>query len=179
MFWPKRPSFTSAEPTQTGFWARVADRIKVRPRSVWVTTSLLLAVACLGVFKLDTAGLATEDQYTKDMESIDGQLMLADHGLFDASNTVQVVAKADQAEAVRAAMTGIEGLGEPTEPATQDGVAFIEAPLAGDVAAQSTFDGDRAGARQGARRARMPTRWSADGRRSTSTPRSRRTATTW
>ncbi len=139
VFWPKRPSFTSAEPTQTGFWARVADRIKVRPRSVWVTTSLLLAVACLGVFKLDTAGLATEDQYTKDMESIDGQLMLADHGLFDASNTVQVVTKADQAEAVRAAMTGIEGLGEPTEPATQDGVSFIEAPLAGDVAAQSTF----------------------------------------
>ncbi|HSV40153.1 MAG TPA: MMPL family transporter [Nocardioidaceae bacterium] len=140
VFWPKRPTFGSSEPTQTGFWARVADRIKVRPRAVWATTTVLLAVACIGFVQLDTAGLATEDQYTTDMESIDGQTMLADHGLYDASNTVQVVTNESQAGAVRQAMTGIDGLGDPTEPVSQDGISFIEATLSGDVAAQATFD---------------------------------------
>jgi RND superfamily putative drug exporter len=140
IFWPKRPTYGSPEPTQAGFWARVARRIEVRPRRVWVITSVLLAVACLGVLRLDTAGLATEDQYTTEMESIEGQTMLAEHGLADASNTVQVVADADDGDAVREAMTGIDGLGQPTRPAVQGGVAFIEATLAGDVAAQSTFD---------------------------------------
>ena len=53
VFWPKRPAYGSPEPTQTGVWARIADRISVRPRTVWVTTSLLLAVACLGILRLD------------------------------------------------------------------------------------------------------------------------------
>ena len=36
IFWPVRPVFGSAEPTQTGFWSRVGNRISVRPRAVWV-----------------------------------------------------------------------------------------------------------------------------------------------
>jgi putative drug exporter of the RND superfamily len=140
VFWPRRPTYSSAEPTQTGFWSRVARRIQVRPRAVWVTTSAILAIACLGVLRLDTSGLATEDQYTTDVESVDGQAMLAEHELVDASNTVQVVADADQADAVRRAMTGIDGVGEPSDPVVDAGIAYFEAPLAGDVAAQSTFD---------------------------------------
>ena len=140
VFWPKRPTFDSVEPTQTGFWRRLADRIARRPRRVWVTTTALLVVACFGMLQLDTSGLATEDQYTTDVESIDGQLMLAEHGLTDASNTVQVVAKAEEAGPVREAMRGIDGVGDPSEPVVQDGVAFIQAPLAGDVAGQETFD---------------------------------------
>ncbi len=140
VFWPKRPSYGTPEPTQTGFWARVAERISVRPRRVWVITTAVLAIACLGVLRLDNSGLATEDQYTAEVESVEGQQMLAEHGLADASNTLQVVADADQAQAVRAAMTGVEGVGQPAEPVVQDGLAYLEAPLDGDVAAQSTFD---------------------------------------
>ena len=33
IFWPERPTLRLAEPTQTGIWARVGDRIKVRPRA--------------------------------------------------------------------------------------------------------------------------------------------------
>ncbi len=140
VFWPKRPAYGSPEPTQTGVWARIADRISVRPRTVWVTTSLLLAVACLGILRLDNSGLASEDQYITAVESVEGQQMLAEHGLADASNTVQVVADAGQAQAVRKAMAGIDGVGQPSEPVVQGGVAYLEATLDGDVAAQSTFD---------------------------------------
>src|SRR3954452_12687148 len=48
VFWPKRPTFASHEPTSTGFWARVGRSIAVRPRAVWIGTALLLGVACLG-----------------------------------------------------------------------------------------------------------------------------------
>src|SRR3954449_9731259 len=81
IFWPKRPTFGSAEPTSTGFWARVGQRIAPRPRTVWVTTALLLGVACLGLLKLDTSGLSTDEQYTKAFDSITGQKVLINHGL--------------------------------------------------------------------------------------------------
>ncbi len=140
IFWPKRPAFGSVEPTQHGIWARIGRAIAVRPRRVWVTTTVLLAIACLGLFRLDTQGLATEDSYTKEFPSITGQQVLTDHGLVDASNTVMVVANAPSADAVREAMTGIPGVGEPSEPMVKDGVAFVQATVEGDVASTAAFE---------------------------------------
>jgi RND superfamily putative drug exporter len=65
VFWPKRPAFGTDEPTRSGLWAKVGKAIVPRPRLVWSVTAGLLLVACLGLFKLDTAGLSTEDTYTK------------------------------------------------------------------------------------------------------------------
>ena len=140
VFWPKRPTFGSPEPTRTGVWAKIGAWIAVRPRRVWMVTTVILGIACLGLFRLDTAGLATEDSYTKDFQSITGQQVLAEHGLVDASNTVQVVTDAEQGEDVRAAMVGIEGVGEPSEPVAVGGVAFVEATVEGDVASTDAFD---------------------------------------
>ena len=140
VFWPKRPTYGSPEPLANGMWARIGRRIAVRPRPVWVVTGVLLAIACLGVVRLDTGGLPTEDSYTQEYPSITGQQMLSEHGLADASNTVQVVSNADRAGEVRQVMVGIEGVGEPTEPVAQDGVAFLQATLTGDVSSQQAFD---------------------------------------
>ena len=60
VFWPKRPAYRSAEPTADGFWARVGRAISHRPRRVWITTTGLLLLACLGLFRLDASGLSTE-----------------------------------------------------------------------------------------------------------------------
>jgi RND superfamily putative drug exporter len=49
------------------------------------------------------------------------------------------VANADKADAVREAMTGIEGAGEPSEPVEAEGIAFIQAPIDGDAASQEAF----------------------------------------
>ena len=113
VFWPKRPGFGSPEPTADGLWAGVGRRISHRPRRVWVTTTGLLLLACLGLFSLDTSGLATEDTYTKEFDSIKGQKLLEEHGLSDNSNTIQVVTDADSAADVLASLEGIDGLGTP------------------------------------------------------------------
>ena len=139
VFWPKRPAFGSPEPTQSGIWAKVGQRIVVRPRAVWVVTTAILAIACLGLFRLDAGGLSTEDSYTKEFQSITGQKVLVEHGLVDQSNTVQVVANGDRGEAVREAMTDIDGLEQPSEPVVVGDVAFIQGVIDSDVSSPRAF----------------------------------------
>jgi RND superfamily putative drug exporter len=141
VFWPKRPAFGSPEPTGTGFWAKVGARIAPRPRRVWVVTTGLLLLACLGLFKLDPSGLAQDEQYTKAFDSIKGQTLLADHGLADTSNTVQVVADTGQAADVAGALADIDGLGDATEPVDiGDGRSFFTATLGSDMSSTASFD---------------------------------------
>ncbi|MEP9361914.1 MMPL family transporter [Nocardioides sp. CN2-186] len=141
IFWPKRPAFGSDEPTASGLWSKVGRSIAPRPRVVWVTTALILMVACLGVFKLDTGGLSSTDQYTKTFESVKGQRLLEQHGMVDTSSPIMIVANADQAEAVADAVRTVDGAGEPnTDIPPQDGTALITVPVGGDVASQAAFD---------------------------------------
>src|SRR4051812_2761802 len=112
IFWPRRPGYGSSEPTASGFWARVGNRISVRPRAVWVGTAVVLLVACLGLFKLDTGGLSSADQYTKEFDSIKGQKLLEGHGMVDTSSPIQVVTNEGQAGAVEDAIKTVPGIGE-------------------------------------------------------------------
>ena len=141
VFWPKRPMFGSDEPTSRGFWARVGNWMAPRPRRVWVVTAGLLAIACLGLFRLDASGLSTEDTYTKEFDSIKGQQLLADHGLADNSNTIQVVANTDALPQVQEALAEIDGLGE-ARPAEDlgSGRSYFEATINADISSPAAFD---------------------------------------
>ncbi len=141
VFWPKRPSFGSAEPTADGLWARMGRSISHRPRRVWLVTTGVLLVACLGLFRLDTSGLSTEETYTKEFDSIKGQKLLTEHGLSDNSNTVQVVADADRVPDVVAAVTGVDGLGEPGDPQPlSEERAWFEATVDADISSSAAAD---------------------------------------
>jgi putative drug exporter of the RND superfamily len=141
VFWPKRPTFGSHEPTSTGFWAKVGDRIKPRPRRVWVVTTFLLLLACLGLFKLDASGLSTEETYTKEFDSITGQKTLEAHGLADNSNTIQVVTATGEVKEVQAALADIDGLGAPTPPRpVSDDRSFFEATVDADISSTRAAD---------------------------------------
>ncbi len=141
IFWPKRPAFGSDEPTSRGFWAKVGNRIAPNPRRVWAITAALLAIACLGLFRLDASGLSTEDTYTKEFDSIKGQQLLTEHQLADNSNTVQVVANTDSVQDVSAALADIDGLGEPG-PAQEvgNGRSYFESTINADVSSPQAFD---------------------------------------
>ena len=141
VFWPKRPGFGTPEPTSTGFWAKVGNAIQPRPRKVWMVTTGILLLCCLGLFKLDPSGLSTEEQYTKEFDSIKGQTLLIDHGLEDNSNTVQIVTNTDALPEVEEAIGEVDGLGEPTPP--QDignGRSYFEATIGADVSSTAAFD---------------------------------------
>ncbi len=156
VFWPKRPSFRSAEPTADGRWARVGRSISHRPRRVWMTTAGLLLLACLGLFRLDASGLSTDESYTKEFDSIKGQKLLTEHDLSDSSNTIQVVSNANRAADVAASLEGVDGLGTPGEPRPlSDGRAWFEATIDADISSSIAADiveasRDAAGAVDGA-----------------------------
>jgi RND superfamily putative drug exporter len=151
MFWPLRPGFGSAEPTDSGLWAKIGRRIAVRPRTVWVGTTVILAVACLGLFRLDANGLSTEDSYTKEFDSIKGQKVLAAHDLVDQSNQLLVVANAAKLPEVSKALEGVQGIADQKAPdgstvkvvplgQPKDGIGALSVVLASDVSSQASFD---------------------------------------
>lgn len=141
IFWPQRPHFGSEEPNTTGLWARLGRSIARRPRPVWIGTAAVLAVACLGLFSLDTSGLSTEDTYTKEFDSIKGQKVLVEHGLVDSSNTVQVVADTAALPAVTEALGTVEALGTPSEPIPISADrSFVEATVGEDISSTAAFD---------------------------------------
>jgi RND superfamily putative drug exporter len=141
LFWPARPAFGSHEPTSGGLWAKVGNRIAPRPRTVWAVTTGILLLACLGLFRLDTAGLSTEETYTKEFDSIKGQKVLIEHDLSDTSNTAQVVFNEDKESDVVAAVSDIDGLGDPGQVTPlADGRAYFEATIGEDISSTAAFD---------------------------------------
>jgi RND superfamily putative drug exporter len=139
IFWPARPRSGSHEPSTTGLWSRVGHWIAPRPRKVWLATSGLLALACLGLFALDAHGLPVEHSYTGTFDSVVGQQVLARHGLADQSNPVQVVTDPAHAAAVRSALGGVNGIGPVAPPLVKGGVAVVSAPVDGDPASVAAF----------------------------------------
>jgi RND superfamily putative drug exporter len=140
MFWPFVPHFNSEEPTASGIWAKVGDRISGRPRIVWVGTAVVLVALCFGFLRLDTSGIPSDEMYTTDQDSVIGQGVMVDHGLVDASTPIQVVANADKAEDVAKAMEGIEGIAQPVVLGTVGDTSLIVADLTSDPYSDAAFD---------------------------------------
>jgi putative drug exporter of the RND superfamily len=138
VFWPARPSYGSAEPTSTGFWARVGNWIAPKPRRVWITTAAILVVACCGLFALQTGNIPSDEQYTKTTDSTTGQNLLVDHGLVDNSTPIQVVANDSASDAVVDAIKAVPGIGEVNADIPPvGGLKYVEVTQALDPASDA------------------------------------------
>jgi RND superfamily putative drug exporter len=141
MFWPRRPAYGSDEPTTHGFWARIGNRIAPRPRTVWVTTSVVLLVACLGMLTLKTGNIPTDKQYTKTYDSVVGQRILVAHGLADTSTPIQVVTSTAHVDAAVAAIKRVPGIGEvDASIPPMGGVVYLPVTQTVDPASQAAAD---------------------------------------
>ena len=100
-FWPLRPTYGSADHTETGVWARVGQRIARRPRTTWVVTALVLGVASLGILQLNANGLKNKDAFYGKPDSVVGEEVLARHFPAGSGQPVIVIADSrDKADAV-------------------------------------------------------------------------------
>ena len=129
IFWPVRPSYGSVDHTRDGVWARVGSRIARAPRRTWVVTTLLLAVASLGILQLNAVGLQNKDSYYGTPESVVGEQVLARHFPAGAGSPVLVLADAGQASSVKATLQRVDGIASVTGPVTKGGRALIQATL--------------------------------------------------
>jgi RND superfamily putative drug exporter len=129
LFWPVRPAYGSAEPTATGLWARLGNRIARRPRTVWLVTALVLGTMSLGLLQLNANGLSTADSFTTKQPSVTGEEALSRHFAGGQGQPVTVIAAAPQAAAVRAALAGTPGISAVGEPIVRGDLVLFDGTL--------------------------------------------------
>jgi putative drug exporter of the RND superfamily len=110
IFWPVKPVEGSHEPTSTGFWAKTGWAINHRPRTVWVGTTIVLGAMVLGTITLDAKGLSSDEQFVGTPDSVKGERVIEEHFSSAGDNNLQIVANADQAQAVADAASSVEGV---------------------------------------------------------------------
>jgi putative drug exporter of the RND superfamily len=140
VFWPVRPTFGSADHTQTSFWAKVGRRIALAPRVTWVATSAALIVAALGIFQLNAVGLQNKDAYFGTPDSVVGEQVLAKHFPAGSGQPVVVLAKADHAAAVASAMAGVPGISAVAPPVVRGNLAYLAGTLSVAPDSQAAID---------------------------------------
>ena len=147
LFWPVRPTFGSADHTETGLWARIGRLIARRPRAVWVVTSLVLVGLALGLTQLKTDGIANKDAFVGKTDAVAGAAVIGRH--FDAGTgqPVVVIAKSARAAEVSAALRSTTGITAVADPVEKAGFVYLEGTLADGPdsrAAEATVDRVRA-----------------------------------
>ncbi len=110
VFWPAKPTYGSVEPTTRGLWARIGNRIAVRPRVVWVATAVILGAMALGLTGLKAHGLTAAQSYRGHPDSVVGQAQ------------------------------SVSGLTDITKPAPVAGHSYIEATLTSAPDSQVAYD---------------------------------------
>ena len=98
-FFPFVPRHDDVVAHDRGLWHRVAGLVGRRARLVWVVTALVLAAGALLSTRLDVSGLTTAEQFTTEVDSVQGQEVLGRH--FPAGTGVPISVIGDQADASR------------------------------------------------------------------------------
>ncbi|WP_051053766.1 MMPL family transporter [Leucobacter salsicius] len=162
-FWPKRPHYepeavAAEHGMPRGVWARLAKRIRERPRPIWIVTALVLLLGMFGASQLDASGVPQSDLVLGASEARDGQKALGEH--FPGGSGSPVYVLTPEADLQRAAQTLIDTQGvdsvtvvatdspSGTAPVTADGVQPLGPPgtpapaptvSRGDVLLQATL----------------------------------------
>ncbi|PFG41352.1 RND superfamily putative drug exporter [Georgenia soli] len=120
VFWPRMPHYVGDDGVRAasgdgtvarpGIWERVAGFVGSHARPVWVVTALVLLAGAAFVPTLRADGTSDTDIYLKEVESVAGEEVLAEH--FD-EGTVQpavvITAEENAAEVLKAA-EGVDGV---------------------------------------------------------------------
>ncbi|HEX9352933.1 MAG TPA: MMPL family transporter [Streptosporangiaceae bacterium] len=129
IFWPVKPRYGSAEPTTSGFWARVGRNIARRPRVVWVTTALVLGAMALGTIGLKASGLTNAESFRGQPDSVVGQSVLARHFPAGAGQPVVVIGRASDSAQLVSAFRATPGITGVTPPVPRAGQAYLQGTL--------------------------------------------------
>jgi putative drug exporter of the RND superfamily len=140
VFWPARPSYGSAEPTTRGLWARVGNRIAVRPRTVWIGTVVVLGAMAAGAAGLQAHGLTNAQSFRGHPDSVAGATVLDQHFPGGAGQPVQVFGSPSSGPQLAAALRSVSGLTDVTKPVNLAGHTYLEATLTSAPDSQTAYD---------------------------------------
>ncbi|MEU6826040.1 MMPL family transporter [Streptomyces atriruber] len=145
-FWPfvprHTPGYDASAEKEHGAWARVAQVVGRRPRAVWAASLGVLALLALGTTTVET-GQTQAEQFTKSVDSVEGQHLLADHFPAGSSAPADIYVPAGGAATVLRTVQDVPGVQSAATGRTADGwthltAVFEDAP--DTVAAKDTVD---------------------------------------
>ena len=139
VFWPYRPGYGSAEPTARGVWARVGWSIAQRPRTIWVTTAVVLGVLALGTTGLKAHGLTNAESFRGHPDSVIGEDVLARHFPAGVGQPVIVIGNQGAVAPLRTAFASTRGIASVTPPAVRAGHAYLEGTLTSPPDSQAAY----------------------------------------
>ncbi|MFT4298453.1 MAG: MMPL family transporter [Aeromicrobium sp.] len=142
VFWPFIPRFGPEQAEGTGLWGRVGTRVARRPRAVWVVTTAVLLLACAGIGQLNPGFLSNADTFTTEQPSTVADRAIGKHFPAGEGSPLQVIARADHAEQVEAALDGIDGL-EPAEQGStveQGDLVYLERTMRAAADSEAAYD---------------------------------------
>ena len=133
VFWPFVPRHDPAEATtsrshKSRIWSRVASLVGRSRRPVWILSALVLAALALGTTTL-TTGQTQADQFTKQVDSVAGQQLLAAHFPAGSSAPADIYVKSDPSAAL-AAVRRVPGVSAAQVTGQAAGWTHITAVLA-------------------------------------------------
>lgn len=101
-FWPFVPALNSEEETGSrGFWAKLGERVRARPRRTWIAVLVFLGFLSLGWMEY-SEGLTQSNSYTSKVDSVRGEELLNKSLPPGATGPTVVIVKGDD-QAVAAA----------------------------------------------------------------------------
>ncbi len=146
-FWPRVPRATD-QGTSRG-WARVAELVSRRPRSVWILTALVLFAGAAFVPHLQADGVPQSDLVLGASEARDGQTALGEHFPGGSGSPANVIVPEDALQDAADILLAEDGVTDVTvttadspsgsAPVTADGITAIGAP---EPPAPTVSDGD-------------------------------------
>ena len=142
-FFPFVPRHDDVVTHDRGVWGAVARLVGRRARLVWITTALVLTGAALFTTQLDAGGLTTAEQFTTDVDSVQGQEVLARHYPAGSGVPVSVIGEQQDASRLVEVARGVPGVADAQlvtdegsqAPKVVDGKVQVQAVLT--VAADS------------------------------------------
>ncbi|MGC2941294.1 MULTISPECIES: MMPL family transporter [unclassified Brevibacterium] len=112
VFWPFRPRVRTAQATveKKGLWARIAEAVAKRPRTIWITLVILLALPLIAVPQFKASGVAQSEFVLGESEARDGQTVLAEHFPGGSGSPTQIVLAEDELDDAAMAIGRLGGV---------------------------------------------------------------------
>ncbi len=123
VFWPRTPRFDHQGEREHGLWGRVSTAVGHRPRRFSLLTGGLLVLLALYATQLEASGLSQEEQFTGEVESVQGQDALERHFAAGSGLPVTVIGPADRAADLTRVVAG--------DPDVAEVVPLTEGPPGG------------------------------------------------
>ncbi len=113
VFWPRIPQYRVASkhaPQKDGVWQKIGAFVSRHPRSIWMTSSIILVVSAIGIVGLKADGISQSDIVLGQSEARDGQELLNRHFPGGSGTPVQIIASAQSIDKLTKALDEDKGV---------------------------------------------------------------------